>query len=689
MKKRIMEILAGFLAVMLLFTVLSRTADSVGIPQVTTARASRGKISHQVNGSGQVVQNREQAIATEPNQRVKTIYVEEGQQVEAGEVLFELELDTLKEQILEMKQEMKIAELQSEDKASSRAADAWKRSKNQSRAAEDYQVQAGKGQTAVSRAAAELRQAKKNLKALEEGSGTQDGTDGVELVLMQALEQKKAEYEQAVQDKELLQKEIDQVVEQALADARNAAGIAGDLTRADLVEKERSLRTAAQESEEEGAGKAQETEENGTGKAQETMETAKAAEALLTANMPEAPQNTDGGDTGGDTGGDAEEDFTEELVEEIPVDSASGEEEGTTVIDPSLPQDTEPSAGNDPSFGGSSLPSSENTAPSQAELDLLERRVRQQNQFLLDEAQAVIEQKERERDQAEAAWNNYLQSRASQEQVDKESVRAQLEAEVKAKQQAYADAVTAANDGLRSAGRTVEDASAPEGTDSTGEIDAITREQQELKLSKLEKLLKAQGKIASPISGIVTKVNLTTGDRTPDGTAIMLADTEKGTKLAVQIPMEQEKYLARGDEVIITPAGNKKPLEGYTVDTVRTNEENRELLDVSVRLPGDLLEIGTSAELECTKTSESYDICVPVQALRVGEQNQYFVLVLQETNSILGTELTARRVDVTVLDKNESTAALAPGTLGSNQDLIVDSDRYVEAGSRVRLKEEG
>ena len=55
---------------------------------------------------------------------------------------------------------------------------------------------------------------------------------------------------------------------------------------------------------------------------------------------------------------------------------------------------------------------------------------------------------------------------------------------------------------------------------------------------------------------------------------------------------------------------------------------------------------------------------------------------------MLGTELTGRRVDVTVEDKNEQYAALKDGVLTPEQKVIQSSDRSVEPGGRIRLAEE-
>ena len=59
----------------------------------------------------------------------------------------------------------------------------------------------------------------------------------------------------------------------------------------------------------------------------------------------------------------------------------------------------------------------------------------------------------------------------------------------------------------------------------------------------------------------------------------------------------------------------------------------------------------------------------------------------EQYDSVLGTEIRARRVDVTVLEKNESYAALAQGGLTSQQEVIISSNKAVDEGSRVRVQE--
>ena len=100
----------------------------------------------------------------------------------------------------------------------------------------------------------------------------------------------------------------------------------------------------------------------------------------------------------------------------------------------------------------------------------------------------------------------------------------------------------------------------------------------------------------------------------------------------------------------------------------------------------DALEAGVFASMEAVRSSETYDCCVPIQAV-YEDQGKNFVYILVQSSTVLGTELTAQRLDVTVLEKNETMAALQKGSIGSDQQVIVSSDKMIAQGSRVRLME--
>lgn len=84
-------------------------------------------------------------------------------------------------------------------------------------------------------------------------------------------------------------------------------------------------------------------------------------------------------------------------------------------------------------------------------------------------------------------------------------------------------------------------------------------------------------------------------------------------------------------------------------------------------------------------TEKEYEQMIPLGALREGV-NETYCLVLAEEEQMLGTVQTAKKVPVTVLEKDAKNAAIT-STLSIEDKVIVSSEKYVAEGDRVRLKE--
>ena len=138
-----------------------------------------------------------------------------------------------------------------------------------------------------------------------------------------------------------------------------------------------------------------------------------------------------------------------------------------------------------------------------------------------------------------------------------------------------------------------------------------------------------------------------------------------------------------GAEVTLHKNGQK--LEGLTVGAVEPGDDGS--FDITVYLDAEApLSIGDAASLEIRQTSGLYRTVVPVSALHV-ENGSYYVYVAEEEETVLGMQYQLRRVDVQIEEKNHLYAALSEGTVSSEARIVTDTDRYVEAGSRVRLRE--
>lgn len=84
-------------------------------------------------------------------------------------------------------------------------------------------------------------------------------------------------------------------------------------------------------------------------------------------------------------------------------------------------------------------------------------------------------------------------------------------------------------------------------------------------------------------------------------------------------------------------------------------------------------------------SDQEYEQIIPLSALREDTAGA-FCLILSEEKNMLGTVQTAKRIPVTVLEKDAQKAAVT-STLKESDQIIASSEKYVEEGERVRIKE--
>ena len=215
-KKRAIRILAVFLAVMALCTVISRAAASVLVAQVKVEKIKKGRLTYTWEGKGQIVPAQETKLFLWPQQQVESA-AKEGSTVKAGDCLVQFRAEYLQQTIDKKQAEVERLRLQREQqqvsargsqRVSSAAGAALTLQSAQNRLAEAEQ-KAAEAQAAYDGAEAGGQG--------EEGTGGQPGAEedpGIQ-------EQKQALY-QALQS---AQAEV-QSANQALEDAQNAYDLA-------------------------------------------------------------------------------------------------------------------------------------------------------------------------------------------------------------------------------------------------------------------------------------------------------------------------------------------------------------------------------------------------------------------------------------------------------------------------------
>ena len=315
----------------------------------------------------------------------------------------------------------------------------------------------------------------------------------------------------------------------------------------------------------------------------------------------------------------------------------------------------------------------------------------------VSQGDATVTEAKRAWDEAEQALQNFINSSAdagegsegdaSGDAAERETQKAALEQAAAEAKAAYDAAVSSRIDNIRTAARALEDAAMAKSTpDSTAKQNDITRQQQELALNKLIALKDAGGEVKATVDGIVTQVVVTTGDLTSDGAAVRLADTSEGGRLTVSVDKSYLEYLAIGSPVDLQPVGSKNVISDYTISSVTKNAQDDNLMDVTIDLPKGVIETGTFVDATIAPKSENYTTVIPLQALR-GSQNEYYVLILEEEQGVMGSELVVKRLDVEVVDKDSTSAALQEGLLTGEQEIISNSSRMIQEGSKVRRME--
>lgn len=311
----------------------------------------------------------------------------------------------------------------------------------------------------------------------------------------------------------------------------------------------------------------------------------------------------------------------------------------------------------------------------------IEASVRASYADRLSAAQASVQQAQQAVTDADAELEAFCQRQSSGATLSEQDY---LDA-VEQAQEVYDDAVAALESTKTTYGRAVSSANLPASTGYSAQIGQITYDQMKMELEKLEALQEAEGKILSPTDGIVTKCNVQTGEKTTDTTAILLADLGQGCKFSGLATEEDSQYIGVGDKVLLQTS-NGKAYKDLPVTTFSTTEEPDGGYRLTVQIPSGNLALGANVNLSFTKKSQPYSCCVPLSALRLDNRNQTYVLVVQQVISVMGTELQAKKVNVTVLEQNETMVALAEGTLGSKDKVIVGSDKTIDIGSRVRVE---
>ena len=194
------------------------------------------------------------------------------------------------------------------------------------------------------------------------------------------------------------------------------------------------------------------------------------------------------------------------------------------------------------------------------------------------------------------------------------------------------------------------------------------------------------GVVRATFAGTVISCDLVAGKASVAGTSGL--ELALGSpQLELRISKKESERVAVGDEIVLMREGKQED------ETLRIRSISAPDADETVTVlgaPGDAeasrteRKIGNAQDWKIRKKSGQYDTCVPIEALRQGAGDTYYVYVIREVATILGTELEAQRVDAVLLAHDDKRAAV-DAELTSEDRLITACSKEISDGDRVVL----
>lgn len=317
-------------------------------------------------------------------------------------------------------------------------------------------------------------------------------------------------------------------------------------------------------------------------------------------------------------------------------------------------------------------------------------RVLQQAQELeaageAEEAEKLRQQAEENAEQRKAQAQSAYDSAIQELELQKSQAEESLQAQDSARAQAY-NAYESAKE---------QDAAAAENDKKTAEAGSYTTQsaQVDLELAKkeLEKLQKVQsenGEVKAPEDGVLKSSTIAAGGVTDDTASLMFG--WGGYRVKGNLTAEDLSKAETGDEVKIMVPGQGKTLKksiGEISGNTNQQGENQTAAGVFyAEMEEKEAVYGSEISYEISRqTDSSYKQVIPLSAVRK-DSDGTFCLVAEEEKTVLGNEYRAKRVAVTVVEKDSTSAAIT-SSLGQEDKIITGSSKDIAPEDKVRLEE--
>lgn len=661
------KIFLAFLAFVWLCTIISKSIYVSGLPRVRTDTASKKYVEHVVRTDGIVTAGGEIAVNTQAGLRVDKIFVQQGDEVQAGDVLFTIDTADLAELVSAKETELSKLECNLSDWQVNAVIDAQQKEVAILWAKEDYE-------TADKETAVAKERAKEALEKAEAALG-RHLADTVPYTADNARREAWDAYHDwvnkgySISDKIAAKEREIQDLEEQLAELENRTG-KNDVKDMETDGQAKVLSGAAGGLAEDSGG-------------ENTADNANEAGGDTEGNTV----GTENSDTDVHTGNHDEETNTGGIDQDSETNNVEIDEESNT--DDTGSTDTEidntgntdgPHTGNEGSDINQPAPvikehQSQNTADEEKRVELL-NKIKKANQELL-----ALRDQLTKHDRDAVTQPDYSAEEAEYDAW--QNTKLTLEENVQHAKESYQDASYTREVTLRQKLREIASAETTSRADSTAALCELDIKQVQKQIERLRAVSQQKGEIKAEQDGIVSKIQIEVGSRTSDTAALLLTDPLRPCQFKFSITKEEGKYVHLNDTVEVKLNGQSKATE-ITVDYFTENTQGG--YDILCMLPEHMGQPGLSGTVQKSVQGEIQELTLPVEAV-FEETGTFYIYTLNEKEGILGSEYYAEKIKVQIKDRNDRYAAIESGTISNDTKVITYATEELKQGQSVRPQE--
>ena len=637
-QNKALKLLAAFFAVMLILTVVSRTATAMTIAEVSVETSKAGILTQRYTLSGSIASQNTIDVELPDEVRVTSILAQEGDRVKANDPLLEMNLEDVQGKLEQVNYEIQILD----QKIANYSLDIS--------TSQDEQIKQAEEKVKAAQQDYDLL-----LKSLElsENRSNED------------MDQAEEDYQNALSNLDKAEKEAkDSTIENAenkLNDAWNALEDAQYGSDSAIASAQNALEMA-----QESASTAERKYNNALTVYNQFMDAlTKAQERLEELQQQDPPASSE---------------EIEQAQKEVTEAKLQADEFKPTLEDASENLDHANSA----------------VRRAQEEVD----RVREYQSELVDRADESVESAEDDlfsaqnrtdfRDDASVsgAEGKVDSAKSSLKTANRNEEDRQLnqEKELLAAQRAIDLAKSELKMAQQQAVKAKQSDESARLQNESEKLNCIAQRKEKQKLQTLlREISENQGIIFSPVDGTIRKLPEQTGNIQDGSSAVTLARTDKNFQFSSMVDEETAEQLSVGDEGRLSyTTGGKTKNETVQIASIGTvNEEGK--VRVIVNLPEGSVFNEVSATLEIEKSSEQYQNILPLSSLR-NIDGADVVLVIREYQSVMGTEQQVEAIEVNVKAQDSKNMAVE-GPLMPDDQVVVSASKPIEKGDRVRVKD--